>query len=313
MLDGAVLRFHPVLFRRVPGRGSKVGSIRRLRGMPATTTARRCRLISPSRSKGFDAPPGCSAHRSGYGCRHYRCSGDSEARAQGAPQADQPGGRYPPLNKHSHADRTRPADEAWGGRCWPACGWSFGCRECGHPVEPDPAEMAAQYGGQATKGISYTIRVNCLKFYVCATVLWHHEWMSDEHSSTLCRTSPEYRELAGKLRELARACIFPGPRTSLLRLAVSSDHRAAHFDCQAAREGARWPAKRPNPRPGDQDPGGCPSHPLGRSSRRANTACDEVWPTSGVSRPANLLLVAGRSRRLPSVILIPASGDPQMW
>jgi hypothetical protein len=34
--------------------------------------------------------------------------------------------------------------------------------------------------------------------------------MSDEHSSTLYRASPEYRELAGKLRELARACIFPG-------------------------------------------------------------------------------------------------------
>jgi hypothetical protein len=40
------------------------------------------------------------------------------------------------------------------------------------------------------------------------------------------------------IRELARACIFPGPRRSLLRLAVSFDHRAAHFDCQAAREGA---------------------------------------------------------------------------
>jgi hypothetical protein len=60
--------------------------------------------------------------------------------------------------------------------------------------------------------------------------------MSDEHSFPLHRASPEYREVAGKLRELARACIFPGPRRSLLRLAVSFDYRAAHFDCQAARE-----------------------------------------------------------------------------
>jgi hypothetical protein len=33
--------------------------------------------------------------------------------------------------------------------------------------------------------------------------------MSDEHSFSLHRASPEYRELASKLRELARACIFP--------------------------------------------------------------------------------------------------------
>jgi hypothetical protein len=82
------------------------------------------------------------------------------------------------------------------------------------------------------------MRVNFLKFYVCATVLCHHECMSNGHSFSLHRASPEYRELASKLRELARACIFPGPRRSLLRLAVSLDHRAAHFDCQAAREGA---------------------------------------------------------------------------
>ena len=32
----------------------------------------------------------------------------------------------------------------------------------------------------------------------------------------------EYRELAGKLRELARACVFRGPRRSQLRLADRS-------------------------------------------------------------------------------------------
>jgi hypothetical protein len=62
--------------------------------------------------------------------------------------------------------------------------------------------------------------------------------MSDEHSFPLQRASAEYRELAGNLRKLARACLFPGPRRSLLQLAVSFEVRAAHFDCEAAREGA---------------------------------------------------------------------------
>jgi hypothetical protein len=62
--------------------------------------------------------------------------------------------------------------------------------------------------------------------------------MSDEHSFSLQRGSAEYRELAGKLRELARACLFPGPRRSIVQLAKSFDVRAAHFDCEATRQGA---------------------------------------------------------------------------
>jgi hypothetical protein len=58
--------------------------------------------------------------------------------------------------------------------------------------------------------------------------------MSDEHSSTLQRARAEYTELGSKLRELARASIFPGPRRSLMRLAGSFDRRAAHFDAKAA-------------------------------------------------------------------------------
>ena len=50
--------------------------------------------------------------------------------------------------------------------------------------------------------------------------------MSDEHSFSLQRASTEYRDLAGKLREVARACLFPGPRRSLVQLATS-------FDCQS--------------------------------------------------------------------------------
>jgi hypothetical protein len=63
-----------------------------------------------------------------------------------------------------------------------------------------------------------------------------YECISDEHSFSLRRGSAEYRELAGKLRELARACLFPGPRKSLVQLAVSFDVRAAPFDCEAARD-----------------------------------------------------------------------------
>lgn len=61
--------------------------------------------------------------------------------------------------------------------------------------------------------------------------------MPNEHSFSLQRASAEYRELARKLRELARACMSPGPRRSLLQLAVSFDVRAVHFDCEAARDG----------------------------------------------------------------------------
>ena len=61
--------------------------------------------------------------------------------------------------------------------------------------------------------------------------------MSDEHSFTLRSASAQYRELSDKLRELARACAFPGPRRSLMRLAGVFDRRAAHFDAKAAGEG----------------------------------------------------------------------------
>jgi hypothetical protein len=48
----------------------------------------------------------------------------------------------------------------------------------------------------------------------------------------------EYRDLAGKLREMARACGFPGPQRSLLRLAGSLARRVTHCDCRATPEGA---------------------------------------------------------------------------
>lgn len=108
------------------------------------------------------------------------------------------------------------------------------------PVEHDPFSWLVGMMAKRRTKISYSTIVYCLKSYVCATVLWHHGCMSNEHSPTLRCASPEYREMATKLRELARTSIFPGSRRSLLRLAVSFDDRAAHFDCQAAREGAPW-------------------------------------------------------------------------
>lgn len=62
--------------------------------------------------------------------------------------------------------------------------------------------------------------------------------MSDEYPFSLHRASAEYRDLAVKLRELARACVFPGPRRSLVQLGGSLDRRATHFDCRATPEGA---------------------------------------------------------------------------
>ena len=69
--------------------------------------------------------------------------------------------------------------------------------------------------------------------------------MTNDHSSSFCRASAEYRDLAGKLRELARARVSRGPRRSLLQLAGSLDRRATHFDCRAKPEGAPRSASQP--------------------------------------------------------------------
>jgi hypothetical protein len=62
----------------------------------------------------------------------------------------------------------------------------------------------------------------------------------------LRRAGAEYRELAGRLRELARVCLFPGPRRSLVQLAISFDVRAAHFRLRGgARPNGKAAAKLP--------------------------------------------------------------------
>jgi hypothetical protein len=42
-----------------------------------------------------------------------------------------------------------------------------------------------------------------------------------------------FREIANKLRDLARQCQFPGARRELLNLAASFDRRADHFESRA--------------------------------------------------------------------------------
>jgi hypothetical protein len=44
-----------------------------------------------------------------------------------------------------------------------------------------------------------------------------------------------YRDMAGKLRELARHCRFAGARRELLQVATNYDGRADHFDSRANR------------------------------------------------------------------------------
>ena len=47
------------------------------------------------------------------------------------------------------------------------------------------------------------------------------------------RDGAHYREIAHKLRDLARQCHFPGARRELLSLAASFDRRADHFASRA--------------------------------------------------------------------------------
>jgi hypothetical protein len=67
-----------------------------------------------------------------------------------------------------------------------------------------------------------------------ASLNWPIEGVMD---TTLDRASPRdgvhYREIAQKLRDLARQCHFPGARRELLNLAASFDRRADHFASRA--------------------------------------------------------------------------------
>jgi hypothetical protein len=49
--------------------------------------------------------------------------------------------------------------------------------------------------------------------------------------------SQHYRELASKLRDLARQCRFPGARQEILNLASRYEVRADHLDTRGPPEG----------------------------------------------------------------------------
>ena len=57
--------------------------------------------------------------------------------------------------------------------------------------------------------------------------------MSEPQNSAPPPDSAHYREIADKLRELARQCRFPGARRELLDLAASYERRADHLECRA--------------------------------------------------------------------------------
>jgi hypothetical protein len=57
--------------------------------------------------------------------------------------------------------------------------------------------------------------------------------MSEPPDSAPPPDSAHYREIAHRLRELARGCRFPGARRELLDLAASYERRADHLECRA--------------------------------------------------------------------------------
>jgi len=50
--------------------------------------------------------------------------------------------------------------------------------------------------------------------------------------------SQHYRELASKLRDVARQCRFPGARQEILDLALRYEGRANHFDKRGSAAGS---------------------------------------------------------------------------
>jgi hypothetical protein len=74
-------------------------------------------------------------------------------------------------------------------------------------------------------------------FVVLARVFWHVNAMRDEHAHSLRGEAPpllptgdDYRDLAGKIREVAGRTRLPVARRELLRLAANYDRRGDHLD-----------------------------------------------------------------------------------
>ena len=58
--------------------------------------------------------------------------------------------------------------------------------------------------------------------------------MEEPQASPSQSDSEHYREIASKLRELARRFRFPGARQELLKLALRYERRAGQLDVQSA-------------------------------------------------------------------------------
>jgi hypothetical protein len=64
---------------------------------------------------------------------------------------------------------------------------------------------------------------------------WGKSKMEVRHENAAPLDSEHYREIASKLREIARQCRFPGARQEILDLALRYEGRANHLDTRDAR------------------------------------------------------------------------------
>jgi hypothetical protein len=62
--------------------------------------------------------------------------------------------------------------------------------------------------------------------------------MEEQPASAGPLDSGHYREVASKLREIARLCRFPGARQEILNLAMRYEGRADYLDTRSARAGS---------------------------------------------------------------------------
>ncbi len=84
--------------------------------------------------------------------------------------------------------------------------------------------------------ISYLLEQLTKPFVVLALIFWHLVRMSEKHTHSLpaevapSPTGEDYRELAGKIREVAHHVRLPVARRELLHLATNYDRRADQID-----------------------------------------------------------------------------------
>jgi len=62
--------------------------------------------------------------------------------------------------------------------------------------------------------------------------------MAEPQANAAPLDSEHYREVASKLREIARLCRFPGARQEILNLAMRYERRADNLDRREARAGS---------------------------------------------------------------------------